>query len=86
LPIEYVNERPIPSFDFFLLSSDGLELQDSFLSSSLIEMSSCVSGVGKSNLGFSCSGGESLLLTYLLNLETEYQFFFLFLFFLLLMN
>jgi hypothetical protein len=71
LSIEHVNKRSISSFGFFLFSSDELELQDSLLSSFLLEMSSCASEVGKSNLGSSCSGGDSPILTYLLNLEVK---------------
>jgi hypothetical protein len=57
LSIEFVNEKYMPPFGFFLHSYDELEPQDSFFLSSLIEMSSCASGVGRSNLNYSCSGG-----------------------------
>jgi hypothetical protein len=56
LYVESLNEGSIHPSDFFLLSSDELELQDYFFLSSSIEMSSCTYGVGRLKLSSSCSG------------------------------
>jgi hypothetical protein len=54
--IENVNKKIIPSFIFFLLSSDDLEMLDSFFIPSLIEISNCASGDERSISGSSGVG------------------------------